>query len=221
MRIGLIVECTNQGLERIVCPKILEFLAGEVGLPIEHKIVTMTNKKRLIQHAAATTRLLLNEGCERVVILWDENPPWTPEKDIAEERCWHIERQQIIEDLASARIRLQRIALVCIEHEFETWLLHDMQLIRAVISTPEHPAKKLKLPDPMRIDDPKAALMKLYRQRGIPYNPDVAAQKFAKCLAGLDRLKRCDTFRYFAQSVLGRMPKGWRPYSYQPKGPKK
>ena len=35
MKIGLIVECTNQGLESIVCPKILEFLAAEAGVPIE------------------------------------------------------------------------------------------------------------------------------------------------------------------------------------------
>ena len=94
MKIGLIVECTNQGLEAIVCPKILEFLAEEASLPIEPEIRTMTNKKRLIQNAAATTRLLLEEGCERVVILWDENPAWTPERDFADDRCWHIEREQ-------------------------------------------------------------------------------------------------------------------------------
>ena len=73
----------------------------------------------------------------------------------------------------------------------------------------------------MRVDDPKAAMMKLFRQHRTSYNPDVAAHKFAKCLAGLDQLKRCDTFRYFAQSILGKMPKGWKPYVYQPKGPKK
>jgi hypothetical protein len=221
MKIGLIVECTKQGLERVVCPVILRLLSAEVRVPIEPTFKTMTNKKLLIRDAAETTRLLLDEGCDRVVIMWDENPPWTPEKDIAEDRCWHIEREQILKDLGREKIHLHGIALVCIEHEFETWLLHDLQLLRAVISRAAHPAKVKSLPDPMRIDDPKAALMALFRKHKTSYNPDVAARRFAKCLGGLDQLKRCDTFRYFAQSVLGRMPKDWKPYVYHPKGPKK
>lgn len=222
MKVGLILECTVRGLERIVCPEILKLLAAEVGVPIVPTFKTMTNKKQLIQKVAETTQLLLDDGCERVVIMWDENPPWTPEKDIAEDRCWHIERAQILKDLTAAKIHLGRIGLVCIEHEFETWLLHDVHLVAAVISpSPQHPVKIKGLPDPMRIDDPKAALMGLFGKYKSRYNPDVAARKFAKCLGGLGHLKRCDTFRYFAQSVLGKMPKGWQPYEYKPKRPKK
>ena len=63
-----------------------------IGKTIELEIVTMTNKKLLIRGAAERVRLLLVQGCERVVVLWDENPPWSPEADFAEERCWHTER---------------------------------------------------------------------------------------------------------------------------------
>lgn len=221
IKVGLIVECTPAGLESVVCPKILQILAAETGTEIDFTIQTMTNKKLLIQEAAKTTELLLAEGCDRVVILWDENPPWTPDKDFAKRRCWHVERDEIIESLKTARISLKRLALVCIEHEFETWLLHDVQLLRAVISTPEHPAKVKKLPNPLQFDDPKAKLMAIFRQCKKRYNPDVAARKFAESLDSLDRLQRCDTFRYFAEGVLGRMPKGWKAYDYEPKGPKK
>jgi hypothetical protein len=62
--------------------------------------------------------------------------------------------------------------------------------------------------------------MSLFRKCKASYNPDVAAKKFAACLDNLDHLQRCDTFRYFAQQVLGKMPKGWKPYEYTPKGPK-
>lgn len=221
LKVGLVVECTPAGLEKIVCPKILALLATETGLEIECTIQTMTNKKLLIQDAAQTTQLLLAEGCNRVVILWDENPPWTQEQDFAKERCWHFERDQIIKSLEAAKVDLKQLALVCIMHEFETWLLHDVQLLRAVISTSAHPAKIKKYSDPVRIDDPKAALMGLFSKCKTRYNADVAATKFAAHLDSLNGLRRCDTFRYFAQGILGKMPNGWKPYDYQPKGPKK
>lgn len=220
MKLGLIVECTPQGLESVVCPKILDLLARETGVPIEHRIETMTNKKILIQRAAAVAKLLLADGFDRVVILWDENPPWTPEKDLAEERCWHIEREQLTASLRSAAIATSKVAMVCIEHEFETWLLHDHALLAAVISEGPHKAKVKAIKDPLGLDDPKAYLMRLFSKHKSRFIPDVAAARFKKSLHSLDRLRNCDTFRYFVQCVLGRMPKGWKPYAYRPKGTK-
>ena len=92
MKIGLIVECAPQGLEDCVCRKIFSLLEAECRVRIDPEIVTMIDKKLLIEGCAKTARILLGKGCERVVILWDENPPWTPEADYAEERCWHKER---------------------------------------------------------------------------------------------------------------------------------
>ena len=86
------------GLEHRVCPKIFGLLQVECKVTIEHNIVTMVDKKKLIK-GCARPRTLLTEGCERVVVLWDENPPWTPEADYAEERCWHIERERILANL--------------------------------------------------------------------------------------------------------------------------
>lgn len=219
MKIGLVVESTPQGMEAVVCPKLLRLLAADSGVPIECVVRTMTNKKLLILGAADTARNLLRENCDRVVVLWDENPPWTPQQDIADERCWHIERDQLITNLRNAHIDRRKVGLVCIEREFETWLLHDPQLIRDVISTPTHKAK-VKVPKPLTIDDPKAALMSLFSKNKTRYNPDVAARKFANQFSRLDRLKDCDTFRYFAQNVLGSLPNGWQPCVYRPKGPR-
>ena len=219
MKVGLVVESTTKGLEAVVCPKVLELLSAETGKRIDHVIRTMTNKKLLILGAADTVRILLQENCDRVVVLWDENPPWTPEKDIAEKRCWHVERQELITNLRNAQIDRKKVGLVCIEREFETWLLHAPQLLRDVISTRTHKAK-VKAFKPLTIDDPKAALMSLFAKNKTHFNPDVAAMKFARHLSRLDQLKGSDTFRYFAQNVLGVMPKGWNPFVYHPKGPR-
>ncbi len=222
MKVGLIVECTPSGMESIVCPKLIALLAQETGQPIElHAVRTMTNKKLLINDAADAAKILLSEGCDRVVVLWDENPPWSPDEDFADERCWHIERQQLIENLGAAKVNPKRIRLVCIEREFETWLLHDDALISTVVSTQNHPYKAKSTPNPVTIADPKAALEKHYRNNHRSFNPDVAAVSFAQNIDSLNRLKKCDTFRYFAQAILGRMPANWQPYVYQPKGPRR
>jgi hypothetical protein len=221
MKLGLIVESTRQGMEWLVFPRILQLLGDECGVEIECDVVPMTNKKLLILDGPAAARVLLGKGCDRVMIVWDENPPWTPAKDFAKQRCWHIEREQILAKLKAAKIeRAGRIRLVCIEREFETWLLHDDQLLSNLVST-SHRAKIKSLADPLRIDDPKATLKGLFQKNRTSYNADLAARKCANVLDGLTRLRRCDTFRYFAQCVLGKMPKGWKPYVYHPKGPKR
>lgn len=221
MKLGLILECTPRGLESVICPRILDLLAAETGVPIEYRIETMTDKRLLIQRAAMAAKLLLEQGTDRVVILWDENPPWTPEKDLAEERCWHIEREQLFATLDAEGVPRRRIGLVCIEREFETWLLHDHQVLGLVISEGPHKAKVKAIKGAVRIDDPKAFLMGLFSKQKSRFNVDVAAARFKNHLENLDRLQACDTFRYFARNVLGRMPKGWKPYVYRRKGPRK
>jgi hypothetical protein len=219
MKLGLIVESTDRGLEALVCPRILELLALETRTKIDLDLVTMTNKILLLHDAVERVRNLLDQGCERIVILWDENPPWTPEKDIGDKRCWHHERDHLLANLRDARIDRRRVRLVCIEREFETWLLHDHQLLAEVISQGPHRAKVKALKDPVRIDDPKAALMSLFHKNKARFNPDVVVFKVRKLLSNLDRLKDCDTFRYFVQEILGNMPKRWKQYNYQPKEP--
>jgi hypothetical protein len=220
LKLGLIVECTPAGMESVVCPRILALLAAETGTRIEYRIETMVNKKLLMQDAGKTTQLLLADGFDRVVILWDENPPWGPEADFADDRCWHTEREHMLKELANPNID-PRVALVCVEREFETWLLHDHHLLSNVISTDAHPANVKRLKNPLGFESPKRALIRLFGKYKARYNADVAALKFARSLDSLDRLQTCDTFRLFARSILGTMPKGWQPYVYKRKGPKK
>ena len=115
---------------------------------------------------------------------------------------------------------LRKVGLVCCEREFETVLMHDTQLLCDVISpSKQHPAKIKPIKDPLLIADPTAAMMKFCRDNKTYYNKGVMAVKFAKHLTSLDALKDCDIFRYFVRNLLGKMPKGWRPYVYKPRGP--
>jgi hypothetical protein len=74
-RVGILVECGPDGLEVNVCGKICALLQRDTGIVVEPTIVPMGNKLRLIEDCGTATRVLFNQGCERVVILWDERPP--------------------------------------------------------------------------------------------------------------------------------------------------
>ena len=111
--------------------------------------------------------------------------------------------------------------MVCVEHEFETILMHDHDLLSAVVSPgKEHPAKIKKIKDPLAIDDPTGWLERCFRKHKSRYNKAVVARKFANHLTSLDALRRCDIFRRLAEKILGQMPDGWKPYDYVPRGPR-
>jgi hypothetical protein len=221
MKVGLIAECANQGIEHVVCPRIAQLVERECRVSLELDIVPMTNKKLLILGGAEAAQKLLRKGCVRVVFLWDENPPWRQDQDFAENRCWHIEREALIADCVKLRLNRQRIRFVCIEREFESWLLHDQDLICSVLNIGPRFRHKARPPRrPHEVSWPKYEMDKLFRNNNRTYNASAMASSFARNLDTLERLKRCDTFRYFVQALLGTMPVGWSSYDYLPKGPR-
>jgi len=222
MKVGLIVECAPQGLEDVILPKIIDLLAIECKIRITYDIRTMVNKELLIEGCADVATTFLHEGYDRVLILWDENPPWTEQKKFAEKRCWCKERDAIRARLVASEVPLKNVGLVCVEHEFETILMYDTNLLRAVVSPSDnHPAKIKRVKDPLAIDDPTGWLERQFRIHKSRYNKAVVAKKFAANLNGLDALKRSDIFRRLADKILGQMPRGWDPCIYVPRGPKR
>jgi hypothetical protein len=166
-RVGILVECGPDGLEVHVCGRICALLQLRTGIEIEHTIVSMTNKLALLEGCGLATRNLFDRGCERVVILWDERPAW-PEK--GEPLCWHHERVRILEELDRVSVSNMPVYLVCIEREFETWLLHDHVLLSALVSTKEHPKRIDELRNPEGIKNPKGHMKSLLKRYGRIYN---------------------------------------------------
>ena len=72
MKVGLMVECGRDGLEAVVCRRICDLLRQDHGAVIEIDVVPMDNKRRLIEQSGTTASALLQTGCDRIVILWDE-----------------------------------------------------------------------------------------------------------------------------------------------------
>ena len=138
MTIGFIFECGPQGADKQVC----EYLAGQ--LRPGQKIVsqTMDNKLKLLEGAAAVAKKLLEQGCERVLIVWDLRPAWPDKKD---KPCRAKERQTLLDGLQKEGLQNAPVYLVCIEQELESWLLASDHAISAKLVTVPTSAAEVRL----------------------------------------------------------------------------
>ncbi len=202
MKVGILVECGRQGLESVVCGRLCELLSEHTGVEFEFDIMPMDNKKNLILECGTATKNLFASGCDRVVILWDERPAW-PKKD--DKLCWHNDRQDILANLRENGVELQNVHLVCIEREFESWLLFDERMLSGVLSTDSHKVKIRRQKNPDRMPNPKGTMTSLFQRNGGKRYVDIQfARDFARNLDDLARLKRCTTFQRFGLKVTGR-----------------
>lgn len=193
MKVGILVECGRDGLEDVVVRRICQLLSAEID------IVPMDSKAKLIRDCGPAVARLLEDGCDRVVILWDEKPAWPR---TGERLCWHNDRQDILTSLKRAGVGRAAVRLVCIEREFESWLLFDKQMLSCVLSTDAHPVNARPPGRPDRHRDPKAAMRNLFREHGRgPYVDVQFARQFARCLTALNRLRHCQTFKRFEQAL--------------------
>jgi hypothetical protein len=201
-RVGILVECGPEGLEVLVCERICALLERPPQIVIEPDILPMDNKLRLIEECGTATRSLFDRGCERVVILSDERPAWPDRK---QPLCWYNERVRIREELQREGVANRPVSLVCIEREFESWLLHDHQLLSALLSRKTRPVRVPRQKHPDRIPNPKGRMEAIFDEHGARYVDVQYARRIADLLDDLTRLKRCATFVRFAEKITGRV----------------
>ena len=203
MKVGLLVECGREGLEAIVCRKLCQLIAAEKGIELELEIVPMDNKARLLEECGKATSNLLANGCKRVVILWDERPAWP---EMGAPLCWHNDRLQALAELQAANVPENAAHLVCIEREFESWLLFDHKMLECVLSRPAHPVRVPKQSKPHRQPNPKGKMTTLFRELAHKTYVDVLfAKQFASCFSALNRIRRCKTFKRFELALTGQL----------------
>ncbi len=202
-KFGLLVECGRDGLEVVVCRKICQLLASDHDLELEVEIVPMDNKPRLLEECGTAAKNLLANKCERVVILWDERPAWPK---MGDKLCWFNDRRKILAELQQAEVPEDSVHLVCIEREFESWLLYDERMLSCVLSKPTHTVRLIRQSNPDTMPNPKAAMTTLVKQNGGGRYVDMQfARRFADCLTSLSRLRKCQTFKRFERRALGKI----------------
>lgn len=200
MKVGLVFECGPDGADLQVCRHLARLLQPEIE--IVH--ITLDNKPRLIAECSPAVARLLNEGCERVVIVWDLHPPWRSNR---QKPCRREDREAILSSLRKASVKSSHVFLVCIEEELEAWLLADGRAISKVLSRQAHPVRVQDVGRPERINKPKTRLNKIFQQHsGRPYVDRLHAKLIVEALPDLTRIKRCTTFVRFVVKVTGKAP---------------
>ncbi len=197
MKVGLILECGRGGPDEQVCMHFMSRIAPGIELTC----VTLVNKPQLMAECGAAAARLLQDGCERVVIIWDLFPPW---RQPGASHCRGGDRAEIIQSLTNAGVMRPAVHLVCIEEELEAWLLSDERALRAVLSTAAHSVRVSRRRHPEAVPNPKAQLRKLFQQsRGRHYNDMVHAIKIVEAMPDLTRIRRCPSFVRFVEKVTG------------------
>lgn len=199
MKIGFIFECGPEGADKQVC----EFLAREIRPDIAPLSRTLDNKPGLLQDCGLVAARLLEEGCERVLIVWDLRPAWPGKKS-----CRKVEREAVLAALAKAGIADRPVFLICIEQELESWLLADEQKISAYLSTAAHAYAAPRVSKPDRVPNPKAVMMNHFKAaRGWRYEDRTHAIKVLKAAqTNVKRLRRSPTFSRFESKLRAALP---------------
>ncbi|MEX8503538.1 MAG: DUF4276 family protein [Leptothrix ochracea] len=194
--IGFIFECGPQGADKHVC----EYLASQLRPGVKLISRTMDNKLKLLAGAASVAKSLLDEGCERVLIVWDLRPAWPDKK---EKPCRAAERQTLLDALTKAGLQGQPVYLVCVEQELESWLLADETKLSAYLSTDSRAYSAPRTRRPDDVVNPKSRVMKYFKEaRGLRYEDYVHAVKVVKTgTVNPQRLRQSKSFARFEDKL--------------------
>ena len=198
MKVGFIVECGPSGAETYVIP----FLAKAVEPDLEVvPPIPLDDKDKLRRECGQWAKALLDQGCDRVLIVWDLLPDWGEYEGAG---CRHNDKEQIAASLEAAGLRPNdsRIRLVCIEKMLEAWIMADERALSAFLSSDAHPVRIKRYKNPESTKDPKSALVTLFRQSGYRrYIDYVHAIRIVRLMPDLGRLRTTSTFCRFEQKL--------------------
>ncbi len=199
MKIGMIFECGPDGADKKVC----EYFAHQLMPNIEISSITLDTKPNLVTDCGEVTAILLSEGCERVLIIWDLFPSWSKDRP-----CRKKDREQIYTSLKQADAYSPNVYLICIRAELEAWLIADGQALSKVIYdyyTHPHQIKKVKdVKNPETVSNPKKRLAQILKQNtkgGIIYNDRVHAKIIAEALDWTKLKKYSPSFARFVTKL--------------------
>lgn len=188
----MILECGPQGADKLVC----EYLAGKLRPGMALVSRTMDDKPNLLSNAAAVAAVLLADGCERVLIIWDLRPAWP---DTTNKACRAVERDALLQSLSAAGLKGRPVYLVCVEQELESWLLADETNLSGYLSTPTRSYRVARARKPDRVGNPKSKVMNHFMAaQGRRYEDRIHAIKvLRRSEPNWARLRQSDSFARF------------------------
>lgn len=206
MKLGLIVE-------GIPDAQVCEYLAKRINPDLEVDSVPLQGKPKLLEGCGRIAKLLLDEGVDRVVVVWDLFPAqWEHSgsriraRNRETKHSCELDHESFSRALERAGVDLRRVCLVCIDAMLETWLLADIRALNTVLSTKTRHVKFKKPPQLERNQDPKSLMIKNFRKEGrggnTAYDDSKDALKIAEAIPrekGKQDLKKLRKFKSFEE----------------------
>ena len=195
MKVGMIFECGPEGADKTVCMQLAKRIKPDLRIAAR----TLDDKPNLIADCGSAAAELLEDECDRVVVVWDLRPAW-PDKKL--KPCLVDERQAILDSIREAKVPCEATSLVCIKQELEAWLLADERAITSVLSSETHPISIRRRRKVHQITNPKSVLNNLFKEhRGRRYVDLYHAKQIVIAIPDLSRLRKLDSFRRFERAI--------------------
>ena len=204
MKIGLILECGPDGADAKVCRHLISMINTNYDKKLSLvKPTTLGDKPQLIKDCGAATKKLLDvDKCERVIIMFDvdSKKSWNKGRDLA------TDRKDIFKALDSEDVDRDKVFLVGIIRELESWLISDGRALEAFLTqvTRHNPGRIKKARNPEHQADPKAWLNNLFREhwgKRRKYIDREHAEIIVEKLPDFREIKKCATFKRFVHKV--------------------
>jgi hypothetical protein len=137
MKIGFVLECSQDGPDAKIYPDILKSLCQLASVS---KPRTLGKKNTLLIKGHINAKDLLADGCDYVFIIWDRKPGWGGNTNCEEDK------QSILANLKLINADTTKVRLCCIDEMLESWLIADSRGFNAWTKTITTRQLK-KLPD--------------------------------------------------------------------------
>ncbi len=202
MKIGLILECTQDGPDVHVCTHLIKMINAQFNLNLELAVpATLTNKIGLITNCGTAAKNLIDiEHCDRVIIVWDLEG----RQQHGRSNCLGQDRDDIFAALKAAEVDLEKIKLVGIRKELESWLIADGRALEGCLTQlTRRPVGRIRAASrPEQEYDPKSWLSRVFRENGArEYKDFLHARKIVEQLPDFRDIKTCETFVRFVLKV--------------------
>ena len=156
MKIGFVFECGPDGGDMKVLKHLTSLIVPDATFDYE----TLSVKTTLLSESGKAVKRLLDDGCEKVFIVWDLFPAWREDKG---KPCRHEDKEAIKTYFNSKGLSENDVIFLCLEAELEAWLIADGRVLNSYFSKPHRPVDRIKNEkNPDKVKDPKGKLIGLF-----------------------------------------------------------
>jgi hypothetical protein len=192
MKVGFVFECQSQGSDEQVYTYIAKRLCENFEI-LPENISSLGDKKTVLQESATDVRIMLDNGCEFVFIIWDRMPKWG-----GTGRC-QDHRTELSANLANENIDRTKIIMCCIDEMLESWMIADGRGVTNYFKAISHLSPVF--PDHKSKTEQTAPKERLKKYNG-RYNETVDNIGIVKLLPDFSRAERCNaSFAEFTDAV--------------------